>query len=150
MDNHQTIQLIHELGSQIGLPDLELDEDGACYLTFDDVLLCLQADEDFSHLTVYAPIVDLPAEGRETVLLELLGANFFWKGSAGATFAYSTGAEKVILQIRLALPSLTLPDLASALESFVNQCEHWTKHFQHHVVEEPRHEPSDFLMRTLV
>jgi len=125
MNNTAISRLIQELGEYIGLPGLELDETQACYLRFDDLLLCLEIDDPQEKMLIYAPVAELPETDREELLLSLLKANLFWGETRGATLAISLATNQVILQESLPLASLTSVALSTHLEAFVNQCEGW-------------------------
>lgn len=125
MDSNALSIMIQELGEHLGLPGLELDETAACYLAFDDLLLCLQIDDKHEKMMSYAPVADLPEADREELLLSLLKANLFWAETAGATLAVSQATNKVVLQQSWPLASLTSAALGSHLESFVNLAESW-------------------------
>jgi hypothetical protein len=126
MDSFALSILIQELGEYIGLPGLELDETQACYLRFDDLLLCLEIDDSQEKMMICAPVAELPETDREDLLLSRLKANLFWAETGGATLAISMATNKVILQESLLLVSLTSVALSTHLEAFVNQCESWS------------------------
>lgn len=126
MDSNALSIMIQELGEHLGLSGLELDETAACYLRFDDLLVCLEVDTAQEKLMIYAPVAELPETDREDLLLALLKANLFWGETDGATLAVSLATNKIILQGVLPLASLTSAALSNHLESFVNQAESWS------------------------
>lgn len=126
MDSNALSIMIQELGEHLGLSGLELDETAACYLRFDDLLLCLEVDTAQEKMMIYAPVAELPETDREDLLLSLLKANLFWGETDGATLAVSLATNKIILQGALPLASLTSAALSNHLESFVNQAESWS------------------------
>lgn len=126
MDNTALSDLIRQFGESLDLPQLELDELNCCWLTFDDVLVCLEADENADKLLLYAPVADLPATDREALLVSLLQANLFWRETGGGTLAVSTETQQVILQLPATLSAQTAASLGEMMDGFVTQCEHWS------------------------
>lgn len=134
----ETRQLIRDLGALLEIPDLELDETHACQLSFDEILLCLEVDESLGRILVYAPVADLPAAGREELLLMMLAGNLFWGETGGATLACSRTAEKAVLQESISLERLTLQALADRLEAFLAKCESWAAKLANPALSETR------------
>jgi len=117
--------IIQELGTQLGLPNLALDEFSACHLTFDGSLVCLEANEEEDRLLIYAPVCDLPDEGRGAVYERLLAENLFKGASGDLIFAASSEAGKVVLQTVLPIASLEVSDLVAKLEEFLAAMDRW-------------------------
>src|SRR5262245_50605592 len=79
--------LIAALGADIGLPNLQLDEEGRCTLDFDATRVTFELDERAENLFLYSGLGTLSADALPATAERLLAANLFWRGTGGATLA---------------------------------------------------------------
>lgn len=118
---------LSELGSQMGLPSLKLDAQGLARLVFDGrIVIDIEDDADARCVHLYSVLGSLPAEGREALYEQLLGANLFGTGTGGAVFAVDTLQNEIVLSRTLSTDRLDFTAFSQALESLVNQVESWT------------------------
>ena len=119
--------LIEELGQQLGLGPLRLDDQGFCALRFDDTLLInIQYWADGEQLVLFADLG--PPAGGVKLYPVLLKANLFWRTTLGATLSLSEDdPPHVIIALQQACQSLDAGQLSTLLERFVNTVEDWTE-----------------------
>mgnify|MGYP001618912051 CR=1 FL=1 len=81
-------ELIRELGHEVGLPGLALDENSVCGITFDDIALTIESTPDRVRTVLYAPLGPaLLAMDCRNLLLSALSANYFGQKTGGAVLA---------------------------------------------------------------
>ena len=117
--------LIADLGAQMGLGDLALDDHGSLALSFDDSLVVnLQALADDDLLLLYADLGP-PAAG-ERIYPALLRGNLFWRATLGATLSL-TGDEPphVVLAQETRWRGQDLGAMVAFLERFLHTAEDW-------------------------
>jgi hypothetical protein len=117
--------LVSDLGKEVGIPELELDEDGYCCLFFDDVVVNMEWDDENERLLLYTSVGDIPEDGREELFEKLLDANLFWKNTGGATLSIDNGEKRVVMTYELLLANVSFADFKTVLENFVNVAEAW-------------------------
>jgi hypothetical protein len=117
--------LMKDFGSEIGVGELILDEDGACALRIDDKLrVDFQYWPDREHLMIYVDL-GVPEAGAE-IYIELLRANLFWRMTFGATLSLSNDAPPhVVLAQTSDWRSLRASSLKEMVERFVNTAQDW-------------------------
>ncbi len=119
--------LVAEMAAAMGIPELALDAEGTLSLDMDDrFLVTLGVDEAAGALTLFAPILGTQGPKPKAFLEAALVGNFMWQGTLGATLAIDEETGTLVLQRRLPLDGLKLPDLEQAVEQFVNAAEAWT------------------------
>jgi hypothetical protein len=117
--------LMTDLGAQMGLSDLALDDQGSVALRFDDSLVVnLQAVADGDLLLFYADLGP-PAAG-EQIYPALLRGNLFWRATLGATLSL-TGDEppNVVLAQETRWRGQDLGGMVAFLERFLHTAEDW-------------------------
>lgn len=120
--------VLKELGLQMGLDNLKLDENRVCRLVFDkEFAVDIEASEDEKIVHIYAKVVSAPPEKREEFYALLLEANLFGKGTGGAMFALDQTQNDVYLCRALSMESTDYQDFVNVLETFVNHLEAWVK-----------------------
>ncbi|HSV45531.1 MAG TPA: type III secretion system chaperone [Ramlibacter sp.] len=119
--------LISSLGNTLTVRDLRLDESTAsCVLVFDgDLVLNIAYDEPTGQLVLSAYLDELPAEGAEPILRELLAANLYWHRTRGATLALEEGTNGIVLAYRASVTELDAASFEACVENFVKQAERW-------------------------
>lgn len=119
--------MIGELGALIGLPDLSFDADGDCGLTVDDTL-----SVDISHLPaedafLFGADLGRPAEPLDPALAAaMLDANFFWRGTAGATLGLDRESGAAVLIETVPLAGADAAGLHARLRAFVETARTWS------------------------
>ncbi len=125
-------QTLTDFGQRFGLPGLVPDADGHCELRFDGkYAVHLQHDADQNTLTLYTVVGPVPPAAKLAAYEMLLRANLFWLGTDGATFGLDPQSGAVFLSRRMGLGEFTAASLEAALQSLVDNAEHWAKELEH-------------------
>lgn len=121
-------QLVESLANTLTVAGLTLDQTThACVLVFDgDLVVNVEYDDPDARLVLSAYLEELPREGAEPLLRELMGANLYWHRTRGATLALEEGTNGVILSYRVSVTETDAPAFESAVQAFVNQAQRWT------------------------
>jgi len=123
MDIHS---LLSQLGQQMGLPNLKLDQHRVCRLIFDKKFTVdIEATDDERVVHFYALVGEVPPHDKDKFMAYLLEANLFGKGTGGATFALDHNHRDIYLCRALAVEQLSYQDFVNMLEAFVNYLEAW-------------------------
>lgn len=123
MDIHA---ILSQLGQQMGLPQLKLDENRVCRLVFDQKLVVdIEASDDEKIVHLYALAGAMPPENKEDFMAVLLEANLFGKGTGSCAFALDHNHQDVYLCRIVLIESIVYQDFVNILESFVNHLEAW-------------------------
>ncbi|NDC10561.1 MAG: CesT family type III secretion system chaperone [Oxalobacteraceae bacterium] len=112
--------ILSQLGSRMGLPDLRLDEGRACQLIFDG-RVAVDIELVFLHSTVGI----VRPEGREVVFQHLLEANLFGRGTGGAVLSVDGQRYEILLHRSLQTRQIDFSDFVDALEQFIQYASHW-------------------------
>lgn len=125
-DTQQVQLLLNDLGKIVGIPDLAL-RDGQCALLIDDrlELEISHADGD-DRLVLAALLGKMPADAGPERYLDLLDANFFWRGTEGATLGIDRDSDSVVLVDSIHVANLHAGDLEAKLGRFVRAAQDWT------------------------
>jgi hypothetical protein len=111
----QINQLLSQLGQELNIPTLQLDDDLSCFLAFDEQLISIQLIQERIYLT--QSVLETPPEAIKTPLFEaLLTANLYCFVTNGCTVAYEPDSDTVVLQYALFPLTCTLEELKGALE----------------------------------
>lgn len=140
--------LLKNLGEMVNLPELAPDENGVCRLSLDEVIVDLKATGDEKHLLLFSEVAALPIEHRDELIREILGANFLFNGTNGATLAIEDKTQAIYLQQQEALALLDIDDFSKLLNDFVTTVESWqkiVKDFQQKSFNAPEETPIDNL-----
>jgi hypothetical protein len=124
-DPRQVQLLLHDLGKRIGISDLTLNESGRCELTINDSLPIEISAGDDDRIVIAALIGEMAADAPPAQYAMLLDANFFWRGTNGATLAVDRDSRAVVLIEGVSLAGLDAPGLEMRLGSFVNSAQAW-------------------------
>lgn len=118
--------LLREFGERSGIPDLVLDEENACRLSFDGrIEVDLNVEPELAEAHLSSEVGRVGDERQAAIYRELLEANLYWIGTGGATLALDGEAGRVILAYREPLEQLDLERFMQILEGFVNTTEYW-------------------------
>lgn len=120
-------KLLSELGSSIGLGNLQPDESGACRLVFNGQLsIDLETDnESGQSLVMHTVVGRLPPEERRAFCLKLLGGNYLSHNTRGAVLGLAPTTEEVVLHRRLSMQSCDTEMLANELVTLVSTAQKW-------------------------
>ncbi len=115
-------------GKEIGLPNLQFNEEGMCSLSFDssiDVDIVYKKDLD---LCIFAsPIIDIPSTGQENFFRRLLTENVFGIATAGSTFGIEEEKNRIILSYTFIASTFSFDLFKTVLGNFVDLVEEWKK-----------------------
>lgn len=119
-------ELVSNLGEIIKVDGLAFDEDGNCIILLDEkILFILELVEDFDGIIFSVVLGNLPVEGRESMLYELLSANFYWNRTDGATIGVDDETDIVTLCYLLRFPLKDNSDFEITFEKLANISEYW-------------------------
>ena len=117
--------LFKEFGNEIGIPDLQPDEENRCNLMFDDVAVSFELSHNEDSIYIYSYLGDAPYENREEFYAKLLDANYTFKYTKGATLGMEYSSKRVLLIREYGLEAMRLANFESVVEGFVNLAEYW-------------------------
>lgn len=120
---------LHELGGQIGLGTVGLNENRAARLVFDErVVVDFEASEDLKTTQIYSVLGRVPAEGKGALFSELLEANLFGYATGGGALSIDPATSDIVLYRTLETERYQYQDLVNILEQFVGAAEMWSSH----------------------
>lgn len=120
--------LLTELGNQMGLPNLKLDENKVCRLIFDKKFTVdIEASEDLKIVHIYSALCIIPPRDKENLYESLLEASLFGRGTGGASFGVDLEMGEILLSITIEMEKTDYQDFVNILEKFVNHVEAWTE-----------------------
>lgn len=122
-------RLLADLGNTLTVGPLALDSaTQSCVLVFDETLILnIEYDPGTERLILSSYLDELPAEGAEPLLRELLAANLYWHRTRGATLCLEEGTGGVILTYPCSVTELDSHAFETVVENFANQAERWTR-----------------------
>lgn len=119
-------ELVANLGVLIQVDGLVFDEDKTCVILLDDkILFILELVEDLNAIIISVVLGNLPVEGRESMLYELLSANFYWNKTDGGTIGIDDETDVVTLCYLLNFPLKDDNDFPATFEKIANISEYW-------------------------
>lgn len=120
--------LLTELGNQMGLPNLKLDENKVCRLIFDKKFTVdIEASEDLKIVHIYSALCIIPPRDKENLYESLLEASLFGRGTGGASFGVDVEMGEILLSVTVEMEKTDYQDFVNILEKFVNHVEAWTE-----------------------
>ena len=122
---------LQELGSHIGLPNLELDPQGSASVVFgDEIVISMSSADEGRTLWLNAAIGGVSAEGADEDLLKMaLQASLLGSATDGAHFTFDPADGQLTLERSLAMDVLDFTAFLISVENFVNQAGHWQAKF---------------------
>ena len=118
--------ILLELGHQMGLENLKLDQNRVCRLVFDKkYVVDIESTEDEKIVHIYSTITSIPPEHKEKFYETFLEANLFGKGTGGATFGINKMENELMLTRAIGMDTCDYQEFVNILESFVNHVESW-------------------------
>lgn len=121
--------ILTELGNQMNLPNLKLDDNKVCRLIFDKKFTVdIEASEDLKTVHLYSALCIIPPRDKENLYEALLEANLFGRGTGiNASFGLDLEMGEILLSLTFKdMDKVDYQDFVNALESFVNHVEAWT------------------------
>lgn len=119
--------LLADLGGLVGISSLALNEKGQCTLVVDErIEIGLSFNDGDDSMIVASVVGRMPAEAASDVYAMLLDANFFWRGTGGATLGVERDSGAIVLVEPVALPGLQIGRLEARLGGFVKAAREWT------------------------
>ncbi len=132
--------LLIDLGRRIGLDELSADGDGECVLEIGGLDLTLR-EQEAGGVLIHASAGTLAAgAGRERQMARLLGGNYFFWETGGATLAADPVTGDIQLQYRQAVDGMDGGALYTLLANFLDRLEYWRAAC---MPEEPASPPGD-------
>lgn len=115
-----------------GLNTLAFDQAGVCRLMFDQkrVVDIERLDGHGHEAYLYAVVGPVPAQDREALYADLLGANLFGRETGEAVLALDAVAGEVLLQQKVDVVDMDESRFVSLVEAFVHTLEHWQDRFE--------------------
>ena len=142
----KTNRILTELGRNLGMPTLTLDESGALSLVFDGRLVVeMQLSQGQGLLFLMASVVPMPsqADDLEKLAVRLLETPLLEGIMNGAQFVIDSLSEEILLLRAVTVTGLDATLLEQELNAFVACLTHWQKQvrkgvlcFQEHPQEE--------------
>jgi Tir chaperone protein (CesT) family len=133
--------LIAGVAQQLGLT-MELNDEGACRLVFEDkYTVDIQVEEDQENRFYFLSTVGQAEGPTEAQLRNLLDANLFGQGTGEAALAYDPDMEEIVLQRCFDARYVDLGQLMAALEEFVNIVASWTERLDEQGAHQTRNTP---------
>lgn len=121
--------LLSDLGNNIGLGPLKLDDGGVCRLVFDgDTSVDIEESGDLEHhLLMHSVVGYTPPEGRLAFYEKLLSGNYLGRQTVGGSLALDPSTGEVLLWRSLDTAQLGVEVFASKISDFVQTARHWSR-----------------------
>jgi hypothetical protein len=120
--------MLRAMSQELELPELELNADGICFLSFgDEFMLRCALDDTGGVVILYACVGSIPEENVDFARRILLG-NYFWKETAGSRIGLDPESPGNVT-LTQAMPVEFLDDelFYKNVERFVNAMDYWNK-----------------------
>ncbi len=114
------------LGSDFGVPDLQLDDDGFACLSTENYDLCFLEDAGDRSLLVFAQICLLPTDPDARFLSMLLEGNFFARETAGAALGIDQDRGWVVLSRSIDTEGMDAHRFRTLVIGFMEAAEYWS------------------------
>lgn len=119
-------EYITNYGKEIGLPDLNLNDDGICSLCFDEKLnVDIVYRKEQEQVIFAAPVGNIPQEDKENFFKQLLISNAFGIENAGATLGIEEDENRVVLSYMFIASTFSFDLFKTVLGNFVDLVEAW-------------------------
>ena len=123
--------VLKELGNQVGIHELKLDNNGACRLVFDEKMIVdIESDELSENVRFYSVVAMLASEPSVSIYEKLLSANLSGLSGGANYFGIDSAAREIVLFSNLDMESIDHTRFSKRLEVFVNDLEHWVEKYQ--------------------
>lgn len=113
-------------GKEIGLPNLEFNEQGMCSLSFDSTIdIDIVYKKDLDLCIFAAPIIEIPSAGQENFFRKILTENVFGIATAGSAFGIEEEKNRIILSYTFIASTFSFDLFKTVLGNFVDLVEEW-------------------------
>ncbi len=120
--------LIEQVAQRLNIQNLQLNENGVCYLSFDNRLqVAIEAAPEPNIIFLYSVLCAIPTEGKDKLYETLMEGHLFGIGTRGGTFAASPKFGHIFFFKRFDLRDITLDSFLRELESFIQAYDFWKK-----------------------
>jgi len=119
--------LLDELGRMLGLKSLGLNKDLCCFLTFDELLVAIEYNQDTDRCVLSSPIGGIPEQNRQELYELLLAGNHFWKETGGATLSIDKETGLTYLLHNFSAEHTSFTAFSTILENFIKTLERWVE-----------------------
>ena len=118
-------ELLRQLGAAVGVPNLAVDEKGACSLRIDGEVFTFRHEEDRGEIIFVHQLAALPSSDSEKLALFtfLLERNCVFRGVGPGILGISLEDNGVFYAARLATAGLAYPDFERYLQAVVDICD---------------------------
>ena len=119
-------QLVDQFAREHQVTQFALNEHGCAALEVKQgYVLNFEWDESRQLLHLFATLAPLPAQGLEQLYAELLDANLFGAGTAGAVLARDGLDHSVMLCQCLDPAQISAPAFSALVSNFLDTADHW-------------------------
>jgi hypothetical protein len=120
--------VITEFGKIVGLPELELNQDGYCPLIFDDIVVNFKYDGETDELLMWSSIGEIPPEPvRKDIYEMLLEANIIQSYLGGGVLTIEKNHNIILLINSTPTELIDLKTFEDTLDNFIKLTETWEK-----------------------
>lgn len=124
-------ELVANLGKRIKVDGLVFDDEDNCIILLDDkILFILELSEEIKSIVFSIVLGNLPVEGRQAILYELLSANFYWNKTEGGTLGIDEETDIVTMCYLMGIPLEDDTDFEIIFEKLANISEYWIDRLQ--------------------
>lgn len=118
---------LSELGQQINLHDLQLNEAGLCRVVFDDSIpVDFESIDEGRTLNLSSVVAPFRPNSQDESFFELLlSGNLLGVATGGAHFSISQEDSEVLFERSIDIESSDFSSFTKDVESFVNHLEAW-------------------------
>ena len=114
--------LIKGLSGRLGI---ELDAGDACSFEADGMVVSMYFPQESDFIAMSCDLGEPPPERLEGLYKALLGANYMFGGTMGATIALNPDDGRITLCRAMPTAALDVDQLCNQLEHFLNTAETW-------------------------
>lgn len=118
-------ELIDHLGEVIGDKSVSLDANKHVAFTFEDVILHLYKVPEHGAFLAHADIGELPQDGREAFMEQVLRTNWNFQGTGGANLAINNKNGKLALSQYWFEETMTKEKFIEVLNRFLQVIQDW-------------------------
>ena len=119
---------VHELMKGLaGRLGIELDAGDVCSFEADGMVVSMGFPQEADFLVMSCDLGEPPPERLEGLYKALLGANYMFGGTMGATIALNPDDGRITLCRAMPTAALDVDQLCRQLEHFLNTAETWRK-----------------------
>ena len=120
-------ELMADFAAKVGLEDFAPNAEGVCQLIDESTVITIQDCGEIGLILVTAPLAKLPKRAGAGLLRTLLGANFLYEKTMGATVALDEENGTLYLTRYDALAQLDGERLRTRLERFATVLDLWRR-----------------------